>query len=96
MLDVYPLAIPEGEGLSIPVKLVGDLGFRNYRGLLVLIVPAAVAEVVRQELAEEIGAKEAVGRASSRRWAGAGSSRSSPCGCGRGCGRRCRWGSGGR
>ncbi len=61
MLDVYPLAIPEGEGLSIPVKLVGDLGFRNYRGLLVIIVPAAVAEVVRQELAEEIASKEAAG-----------------------------------
>ena len=61
VLDVYPLAIPDGEGLSIPVKLVGDLGFRNYRGLLVLIVPAAVAEVVRQELAEEIVSKEAAG-----------------------------------
>ncbi len=61
VLDVYPLAIPDGEGLSIPVKLVGDLGFRNYRGLLVLIVPAAVAEVVRQELAGEIAVKEAVG-----------------------------------
>jgi hypothetical protein len=61
MLDVYPLAIPDGEGLSIPVKLVGDLGFRNYRGLLVLIVPAAVAEVVRQELAQEIAANEAAG-----------------------------------
>lgn len=61
VVDVYPLAIPDGEGLSIPVKLVGELGFRNYRGLLVLIVPAAVAEVVRQELAGEIARKEAAG-----------------------------------
>ncbi len=61
MLDVSPPAIPEGEGRSLPVQLLGDIGFRNYQGLLVLIVPAAVAEVVRQELGEEIAAKQAAG-----------------------------------
>jgi hypothetical protein len=61
VLDVYPLAIPDGEGLSIPVKLLGDIGFRAFQGLLVIIVPAAVAEVLRQQLAEDIAAKQAAG-----------------------------------
>ena len=43
------------------MKLLGDIGFRAFQGLLVLIVPAAVAEVVRQELAEEIAAHQAAG-----------------------------------
>ncbi len=43
------------------MKLVGDLGLRNYRALLVLIAPAAVAEVVREELAEAIAAHQAAG-----------------------------------
>jgi len=60
-LDVYPLAVPNGEGLSIPVKLLGDIGFRAFQGLLVLIVPAAVADVVRQELADEISAHQGAG-----------------------------------
>lgn len=58
MLDVDALAIPDGEGPSIPVKLVGDLEFRNHRRLL---VPAAVAEVVRQDLADKFTSKEAAG-----------------------------------
>lgn len=29
VVDVYPLAIPDGEGLSIPVKFVGEVGFYN-------------------------------------------------------------------
>jgi hypothetical protein len=61
VLDVYSLASPEGDGLSIPVKLVGDLGFRNYHRLLVLIVLVALADVVRRELAEEIASNEAAG-----------------------------------
>lgn len=61
VLDVYPLAIPDGEGLTIPVKLLGGIGFRAFQGLLVLIVPAAVAEVLRRELAEEIAAHQAAG-----------------------------------
>lgn len=61
MVDVYPLAIPQGEGVSIPVKRLGEIGFRNVQGLLVLIVPAGVAEVVREQLAGEIAAKQAAG-----------------------------------
>ena len=61
VVDVYPLAIPQGEGISIPVKRLGEIGLRNVQSLLVLIVPAAVAEVVREQLAREIAAKQAAG-----------------------------------
>ena len=61
VLDVYPLAIPDGEGLSIPVKLLGEVGFRNLKGLLVLVVPAAVAELVRERLGAELATKHAAG-----------------------------------
>jgi hypothetical protein len=46
--QVYPLAIPDGEGLELPVKLLGALGFYNLHGLLVLVVPPAVAEALRE------------------------------------------------
>jgi hypothetical protein len=29
VVDVYPLAIPDGEGLTIPIKLFGEIGFYN-------------------------------------------------------------------
>src|SRR5262245_46512023 len=53
-VDVYPLAIPEGEGLSVPIKRLGEVGFRNYKGYLILILPAGLAEVMREQLAEDI------------------------------------------
>lgn len=61
VVDVSPLAIPEGEGLSLPVKLMGEPGFYNLRGALVLIVPPAVVDVVTAQLAAEIAAGEALG-----------------------------------
>ena len=60
-VDVYPLAIPQGEGITIPVRRFGEVGMRNVQGLLVLIVPAAAAEVVREQLAGEIAQKQAAG-----------------------------------
>lgn len=60
-LDVYPLAIPEGQGAAVPVRFQGEVGFRNYRGMFVLIVPASMSEVVRGQLAGEIAAKTAAG-----------------------------------
>lgn len=61
LLDVYPLAIPEGEGLSVPLRLFGEIGFRNLAGFLILILPPAVAEVVEKQLAAEIRDKIAAG-----------------------------------
>ena len=60
-MDVYPLAIPDGEGLSVPIKLLGEIGFYNLRSLLVLVVPVAAMDVVKAQLAVEIAAGEAAG-----------------------------------
>ncbi len=38
-VDVYPLALPEGEGMAIPLGQFGELGFANRDGLLELTVP---------------------------------------------------------
>ncbi len=61
VVDVYPLAIPDGEGLEVPVKLLGALGFYNLRGLLVLVMRPAVAEALRGQLASELGDGTAAG-----------------------------------
>ena len=58
-VDVYPLAIPDGEGLIIPIMLLGEIGFYNLRSLLVLAVPVAAMDVVTPQLAAEIAAREA-------------------------------------
>ena len=61
VVDVYPLAIPDGEGLTIPIKLFGEIGFYNLRSLLVLVVPVAAMDVVSAQLAAEIAAGDAAG-----------------------------------
>ena len=40
-VEVHPLALPEGEGLAIPLGQFGEVGLRNDHGLLALTVPAA-------------------------------------------------------
>ena len=40
-VEVHHLALPEGEGLAIPLGQLGELGFANEGGLLALTVPAA-------------------------------------------------------
>ena len=60
-LDVYPLAIPDGEGVSVPIRHIGELGLRNHRSYLILILPPGLAEVMREQLADEIRAKRAAG-----------------------------------
>ena len=60
-VEVYPLAIPDGEGLSVPIKRLGEIGLRNYKSYLILVLPAGLAEVMREQLAEDIAAKRAAG-----------------------------------
>ncbi len=62
VVDVYPLAIPVGEGLSFQVKFLGEVGFYNMRGLLILVVPPALVNVMAAQLAAEIAAGEADSR----------------------------------
>ena len=61
IVDVYPLAIPDGEGLSIPIRLFGEIGFYNLHSALVLVVPVAAIDVVTAQLAGEISVGDAAG-----------------------------------
>lgn len=53
-VDVYPLALPDGEGASIPLGQRGEVGFANRDGLLVLTVPWGIAGWLRQRLGDAI------------------------------------------
>lgn len=53
-IEVYPLALPEGEGASIPLGQWGEVGFANHDGLLVLTVPWSMAGWLRQRLGDAI------------------------------------------
>ena len=57
----YPLAIPDGEGITIPIKHFGEFGFYNLHSALVLVVPIAAMDVVTPQLAAEIAAGDAAG-----------------------------------
>ena len=49
-VDVYPLAIPDGEGLTFPLGAWGELGFRNEEGLLVLTAPMPSEGWIKRKL----------------------------------------------
>lgn len=53
-VEVYPLALPEGEGATIPLGSFGEIGFANERGLLVLTVPWSMAGWLRERLGSAI------------------------------------------
>ena len=53
-VEVYPLALPEGEGASILLGQWGEVGFRNELGMLVLTVPWGMAGWLRQKLGDAI------------------------------------------
>lgn len=47
-VEVYPLALPPGEGASVPLGAMGEFGFANADGLVALMVPWAMASWVAQ------------------------------------------------
>ena len=53
-VEVYPLALPDGEGASIPLGQFGEVGFYNDAGLLALTVPWAMATWLRQRLGDAV------------------------------------------
>lgn len=53
-VELFPLALPDGEGISIPLAQFGELGLRADGGLLVLIVPLPMAAWVRQRVGHAI------------------------------------------
>ena len=50
-VDVYPLALPDGEGALIPLGSLGEIGFFNDRGLLTLTVPMPMRRWVAERTA---------------------------------------------
>lgn len=53
-VEVYPLALPEGEGVSIPLAQFGELGVANQQGLLALTVPWGMASWLRQKFGDAV------------------------------------------
>ena len=53
-VEVYPLALPDGEGAAVPLGAWGELGFHAEGGLLVLTVPMQGGKWVEQRLAGAI------------------------------------------
>ena len=52
--EVYPLALPPGEGATVPLGQFGELGFANQDGLLVLTVPWGMATWLREKLGDAL------------------------------------------
>lgn len=50
-VNVYPLQLPPGEGVSIRLGSVGEIGFRNVQGYLEIAAPWPMHEWLRQRLA---------------------------------------------
>ena len=50
-VEVYPLALPDGEGATVPLGQFGELGLANRAGVLELTVPLRAAGWVEQRLA---------------------------------------------
>ena len=53
-VDVYHLALPDGEGLTLPLGRWGELGFFNRMGELILTVPLPAANWIQSKLASAI------------------------------------------
>ena len=53
-VDIYSLALPDGEGLTLPLGRWGELGFFNREKLLVLTVPLPAASWVQRKLGSAI------------------------------------------
>lgn len=53
-VEVYPLALPDGEGATIPLGQFGELAFAADDGVLVLTVPWSMAGWLRQRFGDAI------------------------------------------
>lgn len=66
-VNVYPLAIPSGEGISISLGQFGELGFFAWMGQLRLCVPLTTVGWVQERLAHVIVQGPEVGLSSDQR-----------------------------
>ena len=48
-IEVFPLALPPGEGAFVPFGQFGELGFRNDDGLLALTVPISMVRLLKTQ-----------------------------------------------
>lgn len=48
--EVFPLFLPDGEGASVDLGAVGELGFYNDHGVLVLTLPAILGRQAARQL----------------------------------------------
>ena len=53
-VEVYPLALPDGEGATVPLGQFGEIGFAAERGMLVLTVPWGMAGWLRQKFGDAV------------------------------------------
>lgn len=54
LVERFPLAIPDGEGLAVPLGSFGSFGARNDRGTLVLTVPSPLALMIAPRLGADL------------------------------------------
>ena len=54
LVEVYPLRLPDGEGLGLPLGAWGEAGLANVDGRLVLTVPRAAARLVATALGRAV------------------------------------------
>ncbi len=61
-IEVFPLSLPDGEGATIPLGALGEIGFANHGGLLALTVPWGMAGWLRERMGDAIvrGPEEAL------------------------------------
>ncbi len=54
LVERFPLAIPNGEGLAVPLGSLGSFGARNGHGALVLTVPSPLAPWLSPRLGPDL------------------------------------------
>ncbi len=53
-VEVYPLRLPQGEGALIPLKHLGELGFKNEAGMLRITVPVQAGAWIAARLGDAL------------------------------------------
>ena len=53
-VNVFPLSLPDGEGVTLPLGHIGEAGIHKDRGLLLLTVPLGMAALVVGKLGGSI------------------------------------------
>ena len=60
--DVFRVAVPPGDSVSVSFGTLGELGLGNHDGLLVITTPSAAALLLRPQLQHKLVKDEVVSR----------------------------------